>query len=169
MAPGIIVDADPVGRATAAIGLAGVGAAGGPVARRLVASPIDDVQLLPSDSILDSAEISPDGVRKLLDAIASKDSVVIVDVGDIVTTPSAMVWAGVIDGTVVAVRRGSTRRMDLREALARLGRVHATMLGTIFVDPKASRAVGPKPQGSDRSATTTSAAAMAQRQRPDEG
>ncbi len=167
--PVIVVDADPVGRATAAMGLTGVGAAGGPVARRLVASPIDDVQLLPSDSIPDSAEISPDGVRKLLDAIASKNSVVIVDVGDIVTTPSAMVWAGVIDGTVVAVRRGSTRRMDLREALARLGRVHATMLGAIFVDPKASRAVGPKPQGSDRSATTTSAAAMARRQRPDEG
>jgi Mrp family chromosome partitioning ATPase len=107
-------------------------------------------------------------VRELLAAVGGPDTAVIVDAGDLVTTPSAMVWAGVIEDTVLAVRRGSTRRTDLREALARLGRVRAKVLGTIFVDSKASRSVGPRIDSATHAAGT-SATSMARRQRPDEG
>jgi capsular polysaccharide biosynthesis protein len=164
----VVIDADPAGRATGAMGLAGVGVPGGPVVRRLVATAMDGVQLLPADAIPDIAEISPDAVRELLAAVGGPDTAVIVDAGDLVTTPSAMVWAGVIEDTVLAVRRGSTRRTDLREALARLGRVRAKVLGTIFVDSKASRSVGPRIDSATHAAGT-SATSMARRQRPDEG
>ena len=131
---------------------------------------MDDVQLLPADTIPDIVR-DPALTRSASSWPRSPSPIpaVIVDAGDLVTTPSAMVWAGVIEDTVVAVRRGSTRRTDLREALARLGRVHAKVLGGRSSSTRRPRrAVGPRIDSATHAAGPTGTS-MARRQRPDEG
>lgn len=134
--PVLYIDAGIDGAATALLGATPNRAGGEAITRRVVPTSVDGLRILPAGTIDDLATISPSEARALIEAIAGPNDVVVVDAGDLDVQPSAMVWAGVVGAAIVAVRRGSTRRSQLREALARLGRVRADLLGCVLVESR---------------------------------
>lgn len=136
--PVLYIDASADGATTALLGVTPYRAGGEPLSRRVLPTRVDGLRILPAGTIDDFATISPTEARALIEAIAGANDVVVIDAGDLDAQPSAMVWAGVAGGAIVAVRRGSTRRSQLRDALARLERVRADLLGCVLVEARGS-------------------------------
>ena len=180
--PVLYIDADPGGTASALLGVEGTGSRGVGVDRQIVSTAVDHLRILPAGAIPDLATISPSEARAALDAVATKGEVIIVDTGSLIEQPSAMVWAGVVGTALLAVRRGSTRRSEVREALARLEQVRATLAGAVLVESRSSRTgrgrrgdepvapvTEPALDASAAPAATPRRSAMARGQRSDQG
>jgi len=179
--PVILIDADPAGAATSLIGTGGAIVTSGAVARRIVPTAVDGLRLLPAGAVPDLPSSSPAEARAILDQVAQNGELVIVDAGNLLGEPGSMVWAGVVGSAIIGVRRGTTRRSDVREGLARLERVRARVIGCVLIESRTSRS------GSRRGATPVPVAeavpaiaqaqplvsstrpARTRRQRPDEG
>jgi len=140
--PVLYIDADPDGTASALLGVNATSSGGVSLARRVMTTPVDGLRILPVGAVDDLATISPAEARALLDQVAGATDTVIIDTGSLVAQPSAMVWAGVVGSALIAVRRGSTRRSDVREALTRLDQVRAQLVGSVLIESKASRVRG---------------------------
>ncbi|MEO5884142.1 MAG: GNVR domain-containing protein [Candidatus Limnocylindrales bacterium] len=180
--PVILIDADPAGTATLLAGGRATVVQTDTVARRLVPTAVDGLLLLPAGAVPDLADLSPEAARSLLEQVRTGDELVVIDAGNLVGASRGMVWAGVAGEAIIAVRRGSTRRADLREALLRLQRVRAQLLGCVLVESRTARsgrrrgALRPPVTGSDAavglvepSVRMAAPPARARRPRPDEG
>lgn len=75
--------------------------------------------------------LSSDRFRQALEALAETHTV-IVDAPPLLAVSDAAVMATRLDGALVVVNVGSTTRDDIREAIARLERVHAPLLGAVM-------------------------------------
>lgn len=81
-------------------------------------------------------------VARLLDDIAARSGVAIVNAPPIHQSGTSLTWARACDATILVARREGTRRDALLEALDSLRLVHAEVVGIIMYD-RASRLVVP--------------------------
>ncbi len=81
-------------------------------------------------------------VARLLDDIAARSGLAIVNAPPIHQSGTSLTWARACDATVLVARREGTRRESLVEALESLRLVHAEVVGIIMYD-RASRLVVP--------------------------
>lgn len=70
--------------------------------------------------------------RHWIDGQLEDHDVVVVHAGPPAGSLSTLVWAGSVDGSILAVRREVTRRSEVTEALAGLARVQANVVGVVF-------------------------------------
>ncbi len=152
----VLVDADPSGRLSWLLGASGLPGLHDPLGYRerltdrIVAGSIPNTRILPAGTNPGAPNPSPEEARELRESIAGPGDVVIVDAGTLPGSSTAMVWAGVVGTTVLAVRRGSTRRSMVRQAVALLDMVHASLVGSILILPGRHRR-GKAPNGGARS------------------
>ena len=154
----VLVDADPSGRLSWLLGASGLPGLHDPLGYRerltdrIVPGSIPNTRILPAGTNPGATNPSPEEARELLESVAGTGDVVIVDAGTLPGSSTAMVWAGVVGTTVLAVRRGSTRRSVVRQAVALLDMVHASLVGSILILPGRRRRAkapggGAKPSG----------------------
>ena len=112
----VLIDADPSGRLSWLLGASGLPGLHDPLGYRerltdrIVPGSIPNTRILPAGTNPGATNPSPEEARELLESVAGPGDVVIVDAGTLPGSSTAMVWAGVVGSTVLAVRRGSTRR-----------------------------------------------------------
>ena len=139
--PVVLIDADPSGRLSWLLGASGLPGLRDPLGYRerltdrIVPGSIPNTRILPSGTNPSSTNPSPEDARALLESVAGSGDVVIIDAGTLPGSSTAMVWAGVVGSTVLAVRRGSTSRSMVRQAIALLDMVHARLVGSILILP----------------------------------
>ena len=151
----VLIDADPTGRLSWLLGASGLPGLHDPLGYRerltdrIVAGSIPNTRILPAGTNPGATNPSPEEARELLESVGGPGDVVIVDAGTLPGSSTAMVWAGVVGSTVLAVRRGSTRRSVVRQAVALLDMVHASLVGSILILPGRRRR-GKAPSGGAR-------------------
>lgn len=79
--------------------------------------------------------VNADDARHLLDDHLAEAEIVIVDAPSIQDSSSGLVWARVVDGTVLVAQVDRTMRRDLANTAESLRLVHARLLGTILGAP----------------------------------
>jgi capsular polysaccharide biosynthesis protein len=79
--------------------------------------------------------VSADDARQLLEGLLVGADVVIVHAPAIERSPGALLWARVVDGTLLVARVDRTPRRDLAVTADNLRMVHARLLGTILGPP----------------------------------
>jgi polysaccharide biosynthesis transport protein len=137
----VLVDADPNGRLSWLLGAAGMPGLHDPLGYRerltdrIVPGSIPNTRILPAGTNPGATNPSPEEARLLLESVAGPGDVVIIDAGTLPGSSTAMVWAGVVGSTVLVVRRGSTRRSVVRQAVALLDMVHGRLVGSILILP----------------------------------
>lgn len=137
----VLVDADPSGRLSWLLGAAGLPGLHDPLGYRerltdrIVPGSIPNTRILPAGINPGVTNPSPEEARQLLESVAGPGDVVIIDAGTLPGSSTAMVWTGVVGSTVLAVRRGSTRRSMVRQAVAMLDMVHGRLVGSILILP----------------------------------
>lgn len=162
--PVILIDANPGGLATALMGGATDESTGSP-RDALLETKVEGLRILPVSALGSLPDLSPEAARALIDELRAPGEVIVVDAGNLTAGAGAMVWSGVVGSALVVVRRGSTRRTDLRDALDRLERVQARRLGCVLVDRRADRGASKRAgaaaggHAGTRAATPTSSAA----------
>jgi capsular polysaccharide biosynthesis protein len=151
----VLVDADPNGRLSWLLGASGLPGLHDPLGYRerltdrIVAGSIPNTRILPAGTNPGATNPSPEEARLLLESVAGPGDVVIIDVGTLPGSSTAMVWGGVVGSTVLAVRRGSTRRSVVRQAVALLDMVHGRLVGSVLILPGRRRRAK-NPPGGDR-------------------
>lgn len=78
--------------------------------------------------------LSIDRARSVFRHLKESFDVTIIDTPEVLPYADATVMSGLVDGTVVVLRAGETRRRALDEAFANLGLVDARVVGTVLVD-----------------------------------
>jgi capsular exopolysaccharide synthesis family protein len=78
--------------------------------------------------------LSIDRARSVFRHLKESFDVTIIDTPEVLPYADATVMSGMVDGTVVVLRAGETRRRALDEAFANLGLVDARVVGTVLVD-----------------------------------
>ena len=97
------------------------------------------IHVLPS-GVEGSVELLPvERTRAIIGRLLQDHDLVIVDGGAVQRSPGALTWARVADHTIVLVRRGLSRRDDLRLALESLRYVDAKISGTVLVQRTTGR------------------------------
>ncbi len=176
----VLIDADPNGRLSWLMGVSGQPGLHDPLGYRerltdrVVPGAIPNTRILPAGTNPGATNPSPEEVRELLESVAGPGDVVIIDAGTLPGSSTAMVWAGVVGPTVLAVRRGSTRRSMVRQAVALLDMVHGRLVGSILILPGRRRrsraqAVSNRPSDADVEAATAIRTAMARPRESDQG
>jgi capsular polysaccharide biosynthesis protein len=79
--------------------------------------------------------VSADDARHLLDDHLADADIVIIDAPSIQESSSGLVWARVVDGTLLVAQVDRTMRRDLGNTAESLRLVHARLLGTILGAP----------------------------------
>lgn len=80
-------------------------------------------------------DVTPDEARQVLDEELAAADVVVVYAPPIERSPAALVWARIVDGTILVAQADRTPRRDLAVAADNLRAVHARLLGTILGPP----------------------------------
>ncbi len=175
----VLIDADPSGRLSWLLGASGLPGLHDPLGYRerltdrIVAGSIPNTRILPAGTNPGATNPSPEEARELLESVAGPGDVVIIDAGTLPGSSTAMVWAGVVGTTVLAVRRGSTRRSVVRQAVALLDMVHAQLVGSILILPgrrrRAKASGGVRPTDAEIESAAAIRTAMARPRESDQG
>jgi hypothetical protein len=91
--------------------------------------------------------VAVEHVRAVLDALLREADLVVIDGGAIQQSAGALTWARAAEETVLVVRRGSTRRDELRLAAESLRFVDAAIGGTVLVQRPTGRSAVRRPFG----------------------
>lgn len=86
--------------------------------------------------------LSTDPVGHILDALADRSDIVLIDSAPVLPVADARVLASRCDGVLLVVRAGSTHRRQIGEAVESLRKVHARVLGTVLNRLPANEAEG---------------------------
>jgi len=108
-----------------------------------VETPITGLHVLTAGSapVISAADLlSGEAVRKLLDGLADRYDLVIIDSPPVLLTADAPILATQVDGVLLVVRAGQTERESAQYALHQLASVGATLLGAVLNDPDATLA-----------------------------
>jgi capsular exopolysaccharide synthesis family protein len=86
--------------------------------------------------------LASDEMRAILEKLRSKNDVVLVDAPPLLPVADATSLAAAVDGVLLSVRYGTTRKEQLREAAGALAAVGANLLGVVLnsIPPKADTA-----------------------------
>jgi len=98
-----------------------------------------NVTILPSGSHEESGVLDSEGAKRLLKRLGTRYNKVIIAAAPMHRSPSALIWAGVADGTVLVVDDRRTTEEELEDALRNLRFVGATVLGTVVAKIGRSR------------------------------
>ncbi len=176
----VLIDADPTGRLSWLLGAAGLPGLHDPLGYRerltdrIVPGSIPNTRILPAGTNPGATNPSPEEARQLLESVAGPGDVVIIDAGTLPGSSTAMVWAGVVGSTVLVVRRGSTRRSVVRQAIALLDMVHGRLVGSVLILPGRRRrakapAGGARPTEAELESAAAIRTAMARPRESDQG
>lgn len=175
----VLIDADPQGRLSRLLGASGLPGLHDPLGKsermtsRVVPGSIPNTRILPAGMGAGAANRSPEEARQLLESVAGPGAIVIIDAGALPGSSTAMVWAGVVGSTVLAVRRGSTRRSKVRQAVGLLDLVQGNLVGSILILPgrrrrKAAPSGGAPPTEIDPKPTAKARTSMARPRESDQ-
>jgi Mrp family chromosome partitioning ATPase len=89
------------------------------------------VTFLPRGSDEEAGVLESERAKRLLRRLGGRYNNVIIAAAPLQLSPSALIWAGVADGTVLMVDDKRTTEEDLSEALRNLRFVGASVLGTV--------------------------------------
>ena len=120
-------------------GLSDLLAAGDDDLRGALASGPAGVRVLPQGTAGSVELVAVERVRTVLDALLQEADLVVVDGGAIQHSAGVLTWARATEETVLVVRRGSTRRDELRLAAESLRFVDANVGGTVLVQRPVAR------------------------------
>jgi len=116
-------------------------------ARGALATGPAGVQVMPSGAEGSLELVAVEHVRAVLDALLREADLVVIDGGAIQQSAGALTWARAAEETVLVVRRGSTRRDELRLAAESLRFVDAAIGGTVLVQRPTGRSAIRRPLG----------------------
>jgi protein-tyrosine kinase len=111
------------------------------LAAPLVATSVPNVSLLPAGPLPPNpAElISSERFTRVLEAIGAGVDCVLIDAPPVVAVTDATILAARVDGVLLVVDSGRTRRDPARRAREQLQRVGARLLGVVLTNVKAER------------------------------
>jgi polysaccharide biosynthesis transport protein len=98
----------------------------------LLTSPATDLDVLPLGSGGPPAQFGAESAEYMLARLRATADIVVVSAPPVNRSPAALVWAGVTDGTLLAVEEGRTSREELDDALTSLAMVDARVVGTLL-------------------------------------
>jgi capsular polysaccharide biosynthesis protein/Mrp family chromosome partitioning ATPase len=98
----------------------------------LLTSPATDLDVLPVGSAGPPAQFGAESAEYMLARLRATADIVVVSAPPVNRSSAALVWAGVTDGTLLAVEEGRTSREDLEDALTSLTMVEAKVVGTLL-------------------------------------
>ena len=143
----LVIDASPDGDLTAALGLTGrrglrevISAGDDPLANVSVGGPAG-VRVLPRGETGSSELIAVNRAREILDRLLEEVELVVIDGGSLQRSAGALSWARAAQQSILLVRRGTSRREDLRLAIEGLRFVDATIGGTVLVQRTPGRSL----------------------------
>ena len=96
---------------------------------------VEGLDLLPSNPCEPSTIynlLAPERVEGLLDHLSTEYDHIIVDTPPVLDVPDALLWARAVDAVVLTAYSGHTKSTDIRESLARLAQMDATVMGTVL-------------------------------------
>lgn len=102
----------------------------------LLDTSIANLRLLPSGPLPPNpvALLSGNRLADLLTLLTADADYVLVDAPPVLVATDAALWAGKVDGVLLAVHAGRTRREHAQRAKAVLEKVHARILGAILLN-----------------------------------
>jgi Mrp family chromosome partitioning ATPase/uncharacterized protein involved in exopolysaccharide biosynthesis len=106
---------------------------GVPIDECVAATSIPNLQILPvgSATARDVPLLSPEALHQLIDSLGRAFDVVLVDTGPILGSLEASLVSGIVDGVVLAVRKGD-KRPAFDRAMSQLVTVGARVAGVVF-------------------------------------
>ena len=149
----VVVDGSPDGDLTRVLdmtnrrGLSDVVGSREADARGALAAGPAGVQVMPSGAEGSLDLVAVEHVRAVLDGLLREADLVVIDGGAIQQSAGALTWARAAEETVLVVRRGSTRREELRLAAESLRFVDAAIGGTVLVQRPSGRSALRRPFG----------------------
>lgn len=107
----------------------------------LVATSIDNLFLLPSGTLpsIPADLLSNQRMSEIIGILKARADYVIFDAPPVLAFTDASLLASKLDGVVLTVRAGKTRRDHLLQAQQALARVHVRLLGTILTNAPRER------------------------------
>lgn len=108
----------------------------------LVATSVENLSLLPSGALppVPSDLLSNQRMSEIIGILKARADYVIFDAPPVLGATDASLLASKLDGVVLAIRAGKTRRDHLSQAQQSLARVHVKLLGTILTNAPRERA-----------------------------
>jgi Mrp family chromosome partitioning ATPase len=98
----------------------------------LLTSPATDLDVLPVGTGGPPAQFGAESAEYMLARLRATCDIVVVSAPPVNRSPAALVWAGVTDGTLLAVEEGRTSREELDDAISSLTLVEAKLVGTLL-------------------------------------
>jgi Mrp family chromosome partitioning ATPase/capsular polysaccharide biosynthesis protein len=92
------------------------------------------MRVLPRGSLGRHDSLAPERAERALERLARAADVIVVSAGPAGASAAALIWARLVDGTLVVARRGHTRRDAVTGAIDALEQVGATVLGTVLAE-----------------------------------
>ncbi len=108
----------------------------------LVATSVENLSLLPSGALppVPADLLSNQRMSEIIGILKARADYVIFDAPPVLSATDASLLASKLDGVVLAIRAGKTRRDHLLQAQQSLARVHVNLLGTILTNAPRERA-----------------------------
>jgi non-specific protein-tyrosine kinase len=108
----------------------------------LVSTKIENLSLLPSGVLppVPADILSNQRMSEIIGILKARADYVIFDAPPVLSATDASLLANKLDGAVLAVRAGKTRRDHLVQAQSALAKVHVRVLGTILTNAPRERA-----------------------------
>ncbi|MDX2075684.1 MAG: CpsD/CapB family tyrosine-protein kinase [bacterium] len=100
----------------------------------LVATSVENLSLLPSGALppIPADVLSNQRMSEIIGVLKARADYILFDAPPLLSATDASLLASKLDGVVLAVKAGKTRRDHLSQAQQTLARVHVRLLGTIL-------------------------------------
>jgi capsular polysaccharide biosynthesis protein len=144
----LVIDGSPEGDITISLGLTGrlglrdVVSREGVEPRAVLVDGPAGVKILPRGETGATELIAVDRAREILDSLLSTVDLILIDGGAMQQSAGALSWARAADESILLVRRGASRRDDLRLAVESLRFVDASIGGSVLVQRSPGRVFG---------------------------
>ncbi|OUC05337.1 capsular biosynthesis protein, partial [Litorilinea aerophila] len=99
-------------------------------------TPVEGLQLLTAGPVPANpvALLNRARLEELLEELSRQADYVLVDAPPVLAVTDAALWASKVDGVILLVSAGSTRREQAQRAKAVLEKVHAHLLGAVLLN-----------------------------------
>ncbi len=99
-------------------------------------TPVEGLQLLAAGPVPANpvALLNRERLGEILDELGRQADYVLVDAPPVLAVTDAALWASKVDGVILLVNAGSTRREQAQRAKAVLEKVHAHLLGAVLLN-----------------------------------
>jgi non-specific protein-tyrosine kinase len=107
----------------------------------LVATSVENLSLLPSGALptIPADVLSNQRMGEIIGVLKARADYVLFDAPPVLSATDAVLLGSRLDGVILAVRAGKTRRDHLAQAQQALARVHVRLLGTVLTNATRER------------------------------